>query len=129
MMSIRSLADFNESPPGGAVTGSHRHRHRPGLKLPADTTNEGWGLLTGHQRGPRPGHTRGLSHGHGQYLYIAVPRAKYPLLPPTGRGRHRAFGGTIRTCGRARVVQMEREQAAREPGPSTLPVWLATGTS
>src|SRR5260370_8624442 len=28
--------------------------------------SEGWGLLTGHQRGPRPDHTRGLSHGHGQ---------------------------------------------------------------
>src|SRR6266487_3828262 len=51
--------------PGGAVTGWHRHRHRPGLTIPADTTNEGWGLLHGHQRGPRPGHTRGLSHGHG----------------------------------------------------------------
>src|SRR6266568_6277513 len=65
MMSIRSLADFNGSPLGGAVTGWHRHRHRPGLTIPADTTNEGWGLLHGHQRGPRPGHTRGLSHGHG----------------------------------------------------------------
>ena len=47
------------------MTGWHRHRHRPGPELPADTANEGWGLLTGHQRGPRSGHTRGLSHGHG----------------------------------------------------------------
>jgi len=31
MMSIRSLADFNGSSLGGAVTGWHRHRHRPGL--------------------------------------------------------------------------------------------------
>ena len=54
------------SPLGGAVTGSHRHRHRPGPTLRVDTTNEGWGLLTGHQRGPTPGHQRGLSHGHGQ---------------------------------------------------------------
>src|SRR5215813_3762971 len=59
MMSIRSLADFNRSSPGGAVNGWHRHRHRPGPELPADTANQGWGLLTGHQRGPRPGHTRG----------------------------------------------------------------------
>jgi hypothetical protein len=73
MMSIRSLADFNRSPPGGAVTGWHRHRHRPGPKLPADTANKGWGLLTGHQRGPRPGHTRGLSHGHGQTFSGTCP--------------------------------------------------------
>src|SRR6516164_3865105 len=65
MMSIRSLADFNRNSPGGAVNGWHRHRHRPGPELPVDTASEGWGLLTGHQRGPRPGHTRGLSHGHG----------------------------------------------------------------
>src|SRR3954468_21742332 len=66
MMSIRSLADFNGGPLGGAVTGWHRHRHRPGPTLRVDTTNEGWGLLPGHQRGPTPGHQRGLSHGHGQ---------------------------------------------------------------
>src|SRR5215472_11929761 len=66
MMSIRSLADFNKSSPGGPVDRRHRHRHRPGFKLPADTTSEEWGLLTGHQRGPRHGHTRGLNHGHGQ---------------------------------------------------------------
>src|SRR3954468_23888970 len=65
MMSIRSLADFNGAPLGGAVTGWHRHRHRPGPTLRDDTTNEGWGLLPGHQRGPTPGHQRGLSHGHG----------------------------------------------------------------
>src|SRR3954454_8562338 len=65
MMSIRSLADFNGAPLGGAVTGWHRHRHRPGPTLRVDTTKEGWGLLPGHQRGPTPGHQRGLSHGHG----------------------------------------------------------------
>src|SRR5712691_3623690 len=68
MMSIRSLADFNTSPPGGAVTGSHRHRHRPGPKTP-DDTREGWGLLTGHQRRPRPGHTRGLSRALPRILW------------------------------------------------------------
>ena len=47
--------------PGRCGDGWHRHRHRPGLNLRHDTTNEGWGLLTGHQRGPRPGHIRGLS--------------------------------------------------------------------
>ena len=31
-----------------------------------DTTNEEWGLSTGHQRGPPPGHQWGLFHGHGQ---------------------------------------------------------------
>src|SRR4051812_33748670 len=65
MMSIRSLADFNGAPLGGAVTGWHRHRHRPGPTLRVDTTKEGWGLLPGHQRGPTPAHQRGLSHGHG----------------------------------------------------------------
>src|SRR3954452_9125541 len=65
MMSIRSLADFNGAPLGGAVTGWHRHRHRPGPTLRVDTTKEGCRLLPGHQRGPTPGHQRGLSHGHG----------------------------------------------------------------
>src|SRR3989442_7406552 len=31
---------------GGAVTGWHRHRHRPGHKLPDDTTNEEPGTFT-----------------------------------------------------------------------------------
>ena len=52
-MSIRSLADFNGAPWAVAVTGWHRHRHRPGPQLPLDTTSrKGWGLLHGHQRGP-----------------------------------------------------------------------------
>src|SRR3954453_12077062 len=66
MMSIRSLADFNGAPLGGAVTGWHRHRHRPGPTLRVETTKEGWGLQPGHQRGPTPGHQRGLYHAHEQ---------------------------------------------------------------
>ena len=62
---FRTLRRLQWKLPGGAVNGWHRHRHRPGPELPVDTANEGWGLLTGHQRGPAPGHTRGLSHGHG----------------------------------------------------------------
>jgi len=54
------------------VTGQHRHRHRPGPTLRLDTTIEGWGRLSGHQRGPTPGHQRGLSHGHGQLPEPAV---------------------------------------------------------
>jgi hypothetical protein len=53
---------------GGTATVTAR-----GLNSPVDTANEGWGLLTGHQRGPRPGHTRGLSHGHGQRPQTASP--------------------------------------------------------
>src|SRR6266508_3102344 len=55
-----------EAPWAATVTGWHRHRRRPGLTLPANTTNEGWGLLPGHQRRLPPGHQRGLFHGHGQ---------------------------------------------------------------
>src|SRR6266498_2432128 len=55
-----------EAPWAATVTGWHRHRRRPGVPLPANTTNEGWGLLPGHQRGLPPGHQRGLFHGHGQ---------------------------------------------------------------
>ena len=47
------------------VIGWHLHRHRLGLEFRVDTTNTGWGLLSGHQRGPRPGHQWGLFHGHG----------------------------------------------------------------
>src|SRR5580692_11205372 len=79
MMSIRSLADFNTSPPGGAVTGSHRHSHRPGPQTPADTTSEGWGLLPGHQRGPTPDHIRGLSHGHGHGYWVIVCGAVWEM--------------------------------------------------
>ena len=57
------------------MTGWHRHRHRPGPTLQVDTTNEGWGLLTGHQRGPKPGHQRGLSHGHGHAWACSRVRA------------------------------------------------------
>src|SRR3954449_6609000 len=85
MMSIRSLADFNGAPLGGAVTGWHRHRHRPGPTLRVDTTKEGWGLLPGHQRGPTPGHQRGLSHGHG---HQAVP--SHARSEPKRRPRHTA---------------------------------------
>src|SRR3954451_20156426 len=72
MMSIRSLADFNGGPLGGAVTGetpppspprappSARHDEGPGTSTwpPAGTS-------PGHPRGPLPGHYRGLFHGHG----------------------------------------------------------------
>src|SRR6476469_1873348 len=53
MMSIRSLAESMEVPLGGRrwQVGTDHPRH-PGPELPSDTTSEGWGLLTGHQRGP-----------------------------------------------------------------------------
>src|SRR3954454_24012612 len=86
MMSIRSLADFNGAPLGGAVTGWHRHRHRPGPTLRVDTTKEGWGLLPGHQRGPTPGHQRGLSHGHG-HLDELTPNSNSPQPVATWRSR------------------------------------------
>src|ERR1035437_5388795 len=79
-MSMRSLADFNGSSPGGAVMDGTATVTARGLKLPADTTNEGWGLLTGHQRGPRPGHIRGLSHGHGQAASGSAVRGRGPRM-------------------------------------------------
>src|SRR3954452_8841103 len=86
MMSIRSLADFNGAPLGGAVTGWHRHRHRPGPTLRVDTTKEGWGLLPGHQRGPTPGHQRGLSHGHGHPTSATDCRAPRARATPVEAG-------------------------------------------
>src|SRR5215213_8309344 len=94
MMSIRSLADFNGAPLGGAVTGWHRHRHRPGPTLRVDTTKEGWGLLPGHQRGPTPGHQRGLSHGHGHRARRSTTRHRALLTRKrrVGRGLDRWTG-------------------------------------
>ena len=48
-----------------AVCGWHLHRHHRGLQFLIDTTNTGWGLLSGHQWGPPLGHQWGLFHGHG----------------------------------------------------------------
>jgi hypothetical protein len=108
------------------VTGWHRHRHRPGLKLPADTANEGWGLLTGHQRGPRPGHTRGLSHGHGQPAAAAVfdpsPSPCRRACPP----RQPLPQGEFAICprpadepfGPLRVQRSDSAQPSRNPATS-----------
>src|SRR3954451_6776848 len=74
-----------EPPLGGAVTGWHRHRHRPGPTLRVDTTEEGGGLLPGHQRGPTPGHQRGLSHGHGHGGVTSAPSAPAPAAPPSAQ--------------------------------------------
>src|SRR4051812_3498379 len=68
MTSIRSLAFFNGDPcvvmwlVGTATVTTQ------GLTATCDTTNEEWGLLSGQNRGPQPGHQRGLFHGHGHLL-------------------------------------------------------------
>src|SRR6516162_6200627 len=71
--------------------------------------SEGWGLLTGHQRGPRPGHTRGLSHGHGHWDLLAEDLRQ----PDTGAG----------PCAQGKVLEdhevTEAEQA-RVPRPVAL---------
>jgi len=73
MMVIRSLADFNGSSLGGAVTADTATVTVQGLRLRLDTS-KGWGLLVGHQRGLSPGHLWGLFHGHGQLRWlVAVP--------------------------------------------------------
>jgi len=38
------------------MSGWHLHRHHRGPQFLIDTTNTGWGLLSGHQRGLRLGH-------------------------------------------------------------------------
>src|SRR4051812_38041897 len=87
MMSIRSLADFNGGPLGGAVTGetpppspprappSARHDEGPGTSTwpPAGTS-------PGHPRGPLPDHYRGLFHGHGQLSVIDGVRERRKLV-------------------------------------------------
>jgi hypothetical protein len=47
------------------MSGWHRHRHCA-VPLTLDRTRKEWGLLTGQERGPRPGHQWGPFHGHGQ---------------------------------------------------------------
>ncbi len=45
MMSMRSFADFNGTPPVVAVCGWHLHRHHRGLQFLIDTTNTGGGTF------------------------------------------------------------------------------------
>ena len=65
-----------------AVCGWHLHRHHRGPQFLIDTTNTGWGLLSGHQRGPLLGHQWVLFHGHGQSddLTRSFPIAKNPFM-------------------------------------------------
>jgi hypothetical protein len=69
MMSIRSLSVFNGVSSGWSVRDGYRHRGRPEGR---DwwMLREGWGLLLGHARGHRVGHTWGFFHGHGQTLWL-----------------------------------------------------------
>lgn len=55
------------------MAGWHRHRHHAGPHGLNDTTNEEWGLLTGHHWGPLTGHQWVLFHGHGQQPYYVFP--------------------------------------------------------
>src|SRR6266487_6250761 len=114
--------------PGGAVTGWHRHRHRPGLTIPADTTNEGWGLLHGHQRGPRPGHTRGLSHGHGHPpIPTASPHSAMSASFDGNGSPPRVFGDARRGAdARGLCDQARGRERPRGPTPvaaATSPEW------
>src|SRR5215213_7202857 len=132
MMSIRSLADFNGAPLGGAVTGWHRHRHRPGPTLRVDTTKERWGLLPGHQRGPTPGHQRGLSHGHGHGRHMPSAAGARPgadeerdleatgsraardrLIPPAARAEYVGHGLLSRAGASELADSTTRGQAAQ----------------
>ncbi|MGZ6833600.1 MAG: DUF6841 family protein, partial [Mycobacteriaceae bacterium] len=51
-----------------------------------DRTREEWRLSTGQNRGPTPGHQRGLSHGHGQRWFGAYLNA----FAACGRGESQA---------------------------------------
>ena len=98
-----------KAPRAATVTGWHRHDRRPGLALPDDTTHEGWGLLTGQNRGPQHGHLRILFHGHGHGAALSrslrsprrVPRPGSAPDSPVARrrtgcrARKREAGGTV----------------------------------
>ncbi len=70
--------------PGGSDEWLAPSPSPPGPQFLIDTTNTGWGLLSGHQWGPPLGHQWGLFHGHGQ-LAIGSPRLD------TGRGTGQTF--------------------------------------
>ena len=77
---------------------------------------EGWGLLTGHQRGPRPGHTWGLSHGHGQGRLADRDRGHRGSMPPPHRRppRHRRREmGTGRCRGGPHPQSSDRKRRLR----------------
>ena len=56
-----------------AVCGWHLHRHHRGPQFLIDTTNTGWGLLSGHQWGPPLDHQWILFHGHGHQVPLPRP--------------------------------------------------------
>jgi hypothetical protein len=90
------------------------------------------GTLAGHHRGPRPGHTRGLSHGHGQERCCSAAHLA-ALQPPSLRVTAAALPhvtgspgpGVLRRLRPARPVQRSARlsrtagwmPARREPAP------------
>lgn len=56
------------------------------------TRHEQWGLLTGHQRRPPPGHQWGLFHGHGQRVVVHMASGS----PNASRRRRQACGEEVR---------------------------------
>ena len=59
----------------------HR-RHRLGPEdAPGGCFSEGWGLLHGHQRGPRRSHTRGLFHGTRTLAWSLEPWTGVNIIP------------------------------------------------
>ena len=87
--------------PGGGGVWLAPHRHHRGPQFLIDTTNTGWGLLSGHQRGPLLGHQRVLFHDHGHHsgtpaAHRAAPTPRvrdYANTHPTAKATDRLFAG------------------------------------
>jgi len=73
--------------------------------------NEEWGLLPGHQRGPRSGHQRGLFHGHGQTARILSEMSE--SIRETAARRSLPEPDTARVEGEMRTAFPEAELPAR----------------
>ncbi len=114
-----------------AMSGWHLHRHHRGPQFLIDTTNTGWGLLSGHQWGPPLGHQWGLFHGHGhgrQSFFCEWPRQASNLRPLCSGDSSDAFVAVYHRspkCGRLATGQPRRRHSVVcRPGAtrSRLPV-------
>ena len=94
------------------------------------TPHEQWGLLTGHQRRPPPGHQWGLFHGHGQQDSAPLARPSVTrALHPKGATTALTAAMTGRALGWNTSRQATLTHSAAVPdAPSNGPACLSGDT-
>lgn len=121
MMSMRSLADSGKAPRAVAVTGSHRHRHRPGPQTSGRHDERGMGDF-------QPATSGDLDLATPGDILMATYRDAYERGNVTPRRVRRAKLGTARRRGVARCAAGSRtdNHAADTTGVQGTPATLSS---